>query len=193
MISNKAYNFLMTELEKASIYSGGELRTAMGSLVERLTDLIWNELQNKYPQIDSKIVSGPSSPLTIMDGFGNSITESVDRHCYIDGNLILAIECKTYLDKCFMQRADSDFHLMKTSNDFDAIVISLENAVADVSYNFFMNQHNIDNVFFLSSVKRNSAKHISKNRQNIEYELVDQLVTQMEGYFIRYENSVNKR
>lgn len=184
MISEYAYNFLMKELEGASAYSGGELRTAMGGIVEHLTDLIWGELQKKYPQVDAKIVPGPTSPLTITDGCGNYITESVDRHCYIDGQLVLAIECKTYLDKCFMQRADSDFHLMKTSNSFDAIIVSLENAIADISYNFFMNQHNIDQTFFLSDVKRNSARHISRHRENIKFLLIEPLINKMESYFI---------
>ena len=47
------------------------------------------------------------------------------------------LHCKTYLDKCYMQRADSDFNIMKMSNNaFKAIIVSLEDSVKSDSFNF---------------------------------------------------------
>lgn len=164
--------------------TGGALRTAMGDIVENLVEKIWRDLCEKYPLIDAYICKGVSCPLIITDKEGNQITESVDRHCYINGKLVAAIECKTYLDKCFMQRADSDFNLMKSSNEFKAYVVSLEDAVATSSFNFFMNRKNIDNVFYLADSKRNSKKHISRNREAIKSEYVDSLIQELEKFFI---------
>ena len=156
----------------------------MGNMVETFTDEIWDFLCKKYPHVCAEIRRGPADPIEIIDKDKNSITESVDRHCYINNKLVMAIECKTYLDKCFMQRADSDFHLMKTSNDFEAIIVAFENAAADNAFNFFMNQKNIDNVYFLADSRRNSSRHISRNRDNIKPELVDNFVSKLESYFI---------
>lgn len=183
-MENKFYNNLLYKLEQASVLSGGPLRTVMGDMVEVFTDEIWNFLCEKYPQVRAEIKRGPTDPIKITDKDNNSITESVDRHCYINDKLVLAIECKTYLDKCFMQRADSDFHLMKTSNDFEAIVVAFENATADNAFNFFMNQGNINNVYFLADSRRNSSRHISRNRDNIKENLVNDFVAKLESYFI---------
>lgn len=183
-MENKFYNELLYKLEEVSPLSGGPLRQAMGSMVETFTDEIWNFLCKKYPNVNAEIRRGPTDPIEIVDTVGNSITESVDRHCYVDGKLVLAIECKTYLDKCFMQRADSDFHLMKTSNNFEAIIVAFENATSENSFNFFVNQGNIDNVYFLANSRRNSSRHISKNRDNIKAELVNSFVAKLESYFI---------
>jgi transcriptional accessory protein Tex/SPT6 len=59
-----------------------------------------------------------------------------------------------------------------------------------MSYNFFMNQHNIDTVFFLSGTKRNSVRHISRHRENIDPSLVEALVRKMEEYFIQAMESI---
>lgn len=70
---------------------------------------------------------------------GESFTEeSVDKHIYINGKLELIIECKTYLDKCYLQRACDDFRLIKKGIDYpiEAWVISLENGISDIAYNF---------------------------------------------------------
>ena len=183
-MKDKFYNELLDRLERASNLSGGALRQEMGDMVETFTDEIWNFLCEKYPCVNAEIKKGPIDPITIVDKDGNCITESVDRHCYINNNLVLAIECKTYLDKCFMQRADSDFHLMKTSNNFDAIIVAFENAAAENTFSFFMNQGNIDNVYFLASSHRNSSRHISRNKDNIKKDLVDNFIAKLESYFI---------
>lgn len=183
-MENKFYNDLIYKLEDVSSLSGGPLRQVMGDMVETFTDEIWSSLCEKYPNVEAEIRRGPNDPIKIVDEDGNSITESVDRHCYINGKLVIAIECKTYLDKCFMQRADSDFHLMKTSNDFEAIIVAFEDAAAANAFNFFMNQKNIDNVFFLADSRRNSSRHISRNREHIKPELVNAFVAKLESYFI---------
>lgn len=87
-------------------------------------------------------------------------------------NFIAAIECKTYLDKCYLQRADSDFHLLKSSNSFLSIILSLQNSVSKNSEMFFLDQENIDNIFYLADVKRSSERHISRHSEWIGFEKV---------------------
>ena len=173
------------ELDTGS--NGGKIRDISGKITETLTEMIWNLLAEKYPTIKAEICVGETRPYKIIDNEGNYIEESVDRHCYINDKLVLAIECKTYLDKCYMQRADGDFNLMKSYNkDFDGIIISIENSIADNSYNFFMNRKNIDKVYYLAIGKRNSAKlkKICYHQERIQRDLIMTLINDMEKYFI---------
>ena len=76
---------------------------------------------------------------------------------------------------------------MKSYNkDFDGIIISIENSIADNSYNFFMNRKNIDKVYYLAIGKRNSAKmkKICYHEDRIQRDLILTLINDMEKYFI---------
>ena len=167
--------------------NGGKIRDISGKITETLVEIIWNELAKKYPEKNAQIFIGSNKPYKIIDPEGNFIEESVDRHCYINNNLVLAIECKTYLDKCYMQRADSDFNLMKSydKNNFKGIIVSIENSIADNSYNFFMNRGNIDKVYYLAIGKRNSAKlkKICYHEERIQHDLILKLINDIEKFF----------
>lgn len=190
-IAEQVENFLSKEyakiIELDTGSNGGKIRDISGKITETLTEIIWNELAKKHPDIKAEIFVGSEKPYRIEDNDGNYIEESVDRHCYINDKLVLAIECKTYLDKCYMQRADGDFNLMKSySKDFDGIIISIENSIADNSYRFFMNRKNIDKVYYLATGKRNSAKmkKICYHQERIQRDLILTLINDMEKYFL---------
>lgn len=191
-IAEIAYNYVVKrldeELEMSKSCSGGALRYFSGETVENLIHIIWNELAeadiNKINSIKIKDLKGDKVPLTVCDSDGNSINESVDRHCFINGKLVAAIECKTYIDKCYMQRADSDFNIMKMSNNaFKAIIVSLEDSVKSDSFNFFMNRGNIDKVFILADGKRNSedGKQIYKTPQRLNKSYFKDLVSYLDS------------
>lgn len=184
---DKTYNFIVNKLELASTLSGGPLRKVMGDLVEDMIDFIWYETSLKYPAVNNKITIGKQTPI-IISNKGGSIKESVDRHCFINNKMVLCIECKTYLDKCYMQRADSDFALMKEGANFDAIIVSLENGIGDDSYNFFKQRNNIDDVFYLADGKRKSTNHISHNIERINKEKIAILIDKIESYFKEANN-----
>lgn len=159
---SRELDYLLSRFVKASSLSGGPLRQAMGEIVEDFVEYVWVSVSRQYPNLQSRIVKGADEPITIFGSF----KESVDRHCYINDKLVLAVECKTYLDKCYLQRADSDFSLLKENNkDFSSIIVSLQDSVAKDTFSYFMSRRNIDKIFFFSSVKRSSApeKHISRN------------------------------
>lgn len=155
------YDWLLSQLKKASILSGGLLRKKMGEIVEQFVEIVWNNVSKDYPTLEAKIVKGESAPIPIYGSF----SESVDRHCFINGKLVLAIECKTYLDKCYLQRADSDFSLLKEKEDFTSIIVSLQDSISKDAFSYFLNKRNVEHVFFFSNEKRSSTpnKHISRN------------------------------
>lgn len=190
-IAEQVENFLAEQYARireldSGVNNGGKIRDLSGKITETITEMIWNFLAANHPEVKAEIFVGDTRPYRIEDEDGNFIEESVDRHCYINDKLVLAIECKTYLDKCYMQRADGDFNLMKSYNkDFDGIIISIENSIADNSYNFFMNRKNIDKVYYLAIGKRNSAKmkKICYHEDRIQEDLILTLINDMEKYF----------
>lgn len=187
-ILQKVKEFILEQFAiERELDEGGKIRQFSGEIVENVAEIIWNSLAEKYPSIKAEIYTGSNRPYRIIDEDGNYIDESVDKHCYINDKMVLAIECKTYLDKCYMQRADSDFNLMKSYNkDFFSIIISQENGIGDNSYNFFMNRKNIDKVYYLATGKRNSAKNkrIYYNPDRLNDDLILSLIDDMEKFFV---------
>ena len=76
----------------------------------------------------------------------------------------------------------SDFFITKYF-----IIISIENSIADNSYNFFMNRGNIDKVYYLATGKRNSAKmkKICYHQDRIQNDLILSLINGMDQYFLQ--------
>lgn len=164
----------------------GKLRAGSGATVEGMIDLIWSHLTNKYPDVNARITTGRATPVIIIDEDGEEISESVDRHCFIDNEMVLAIECKTYLDKCYMQRASDDFKLMKTQlPNLQGVIVSLEDSIAANSFDFIMNKGYVNKNFFLATGKRNSAVEcrIYNTSHRIQDSKILMLVNYLEGYF----------
>lgn len=180
-VANKAYKFILNRLEQQRNMpqEGGILRDFSKETVELLMDLIYNEFNKYYNTTSFTFIEGKKSPVILGD---NVIEESVDRHMYKNNKLICGIECKTYLDKCYMQRADSDFNLMKTELNFNGWIVSLENGISDNAYKFFMSRNNINTVYYLASGKRNSTmnKRIYYHPERIKLELVEILCKDFE-------------
>lgn len=164
----------------------GKLRAGSGATVEGMIDLIWSHLATRYPEVNARITTGRATPVMIVDEDGEEISESVDRHCFIDNEMVLAIECKTYLDKCYMQRASDDFKLMKTQlPNLQGIIVSLEDSIAANSFEFIMNKGYVNQNFFLAIGKRNSAveRRIYNTGHRIQNDKILTLVNYLEGYF----------
>ena len=192
-IADNAYRFLLHRFEQQRLMdsmpdAGGRIRTFSGETVEKLTRLIWTSLAEKHG-IEANIVKGDYDPITVCDADGNYVEESVDQHCYIGEKLVLAVEDKTYLDKCYMQRADSDFALMRgyAHHRFGTAIFALENSINDNSFRFFMNRGNIDDVFFFADGKHNAAKgkriYNTPTRLNRKYIL--DAVKYMDSFFVK--------
>ncbi len=105
-VTNKTYTYVLQRFveEKKmakSVNGGGALRRFSGETVENLVHMIWVELAKVHTKSSSSIdivdLKGDDVQLTITDDNGDSIDESVDRHCFINGKLSVAVECKTVI------------------------------------------------------------------------------------------------
>ena len=170
IITHNTYDYLWDRLKyqgEANL-SGGENRKYSGETVETCINFIVDMFRELYPTLDIE-VRGASDKIKVFGKNGVAFTEeSVDKHIYVNGNLELIIECKTYLDKCYLQRAVDDCRLIRKGVDhpIQAWVVSLENAISDMAYNFFMFQDDdiyVNECFFLSDGKRASKHPIYKN------------------------------
>lgn len=170
IITHNTYDYLWDRLKyqgEANL-SGGENRKYSGETVETCINLIVDMFRELYPTLDIE-VRGASDKIKVFGKNGVAFTEeSVDKHIYINGNLELIIECKTYLDKCYLQRAADDCRLIRkgVNHSIQAWIVSLENALSDMAYNFFMFQDDdiyVNECFFLSDGKRASSRPIYKN------------------------------
>lgn len=178
-IRKELMNFLRIRLEgEKEIENSGDYRAYSGNTVEKLVDLLFEKLKELYPSLNIECLVGRKSPISIQSGKYH-IEESVDRHIFINGKLVLAVECKTYLDKCFLQRADSDFSLMKSGKKgWKGIVLALEDNIDENSKNFFMSRKNVDETFILYTGKRKSNVLLADTYKERENEkLIDEFVS----------------
>lgn len=134
----------------------GMVRSTMKDSVELLLDLIWKTEKGGESK-KNDFVSSTSKG-------GYVLKFQVDRHLY-NGKLKGLCECKAYLDRCFMERASSDFGRIKNGvkEKPKTFILALENAVSENAYNYYMDENNIDKVFYLCDGKRNGKKPIWKD------------------------------
>lgn len=169
-ITQYTYDYLWNRLkyQGEANFSGGENRKYSGETVESCIDVIIDMFSELYPTLNIEL-RGDSDKIKVFGKDGIAfIEESVDKHIYVNGSLELIIECKTYLDKCYLQRAADDFRLIRKGVDhpIQAWIVSLENALSDIAYNFFMFQEDdiyVNECFFLSDGKRATNRPIYKN------------------------------
>ena len=195
-IVQNTYDYLWHRLEyqgEANL-SGGENRKYSGETVESCIDIIVNMFKELYPSLNIEL-RGDSDKIKIFGKNGTDYTEeSVDKHIYINGNLELIIECKTYLDKCYLQRAADDFRLIRKGVDhpIQSWVVSLENAISDMAYNFFMFQDDdiyVNECFFLSDGKRASARPIYRNgnyKTRLNINKIETFIEKFNEFFQQY-------
>lgn len=132
----------------------GFVRSTMKESVEGMLDLIWKtEIGGDSKKND--FVSARSRG-------GHVLKFQVDRHLYTNDKLVSIGECKAYLDRCFMERASSDFGriVRGVQEKPETFILALEDAVGTSAYNFYMDEGNIDQVFYLCDGKRSPTKPI---------------------------------
>lgn len=190
-ITNAAYEFLRNRLkyQNESDMTGGEHRAYSGKTTETFVDEVIEMFKTKYPNLNIE-VKNDTDKIKIIGRDGVTFTEeSVDRHIYINGKLELIIECKTYLDKCYLQRATDDCRLIRRgiNHPIQAWVISLENGISDMAYNFFMFQDDeiyVNECFFLSDGKRCSSRPIYRNYETrLNREKIENLIQSFNNFF----------
>ncbi len=146
--------------------SGGQLRSKRGHMVEMIAEITMNALSKR---INCKSVveckKGSKDCIEIKSPNGFSKMHQTDRHCYLNNILTLVIECKSYLDSCYYERACMDAKIFKQhDNNISCIVLSLEDSLRYETKNFYDDifDNCIDSVFYLCEGKRSSSKPIYK-------------------------------
>ena len=148
----QAYNHLMkgieadAQLERNDRAYGGIIRSGKGLLVESITETIirhaWEDLGGHPSRIDfEKDIRKLKVKESFIRNSPNSSLKSdyqqnpqkyfyrlkADVHCNIDGNLVLAIECKAYTENAMLKRILVDFTLIKTAwPNVDCFLLQLE-------------------------------------------------------------------
>ncbi len=150
----------------------GMVRSTMKDSVELLLDLIWNTEKGDG--------SKKNDFVNTISKSGYKLKFQVDRHLYTK-KLAGLCECKTYLDRDMMARASSDFGRIKTGikEKPKTFVLALEDAVGSEAYDYYMDEGNIDNVFYLLDGKRNPKKPIwkTKFRKSINEENLNEFIS----------------
>ena len=99
----------------------------------------------------------------------------------------MTIECKCWLDASMIERANSDFRLIKeyVNNDIKSIIVSLENATNNKSEMFIMDEGHIDKVFYLLDGKRRADMPIWKKdyRKELNSEKINDLINYVRVFY----------
>lgn len=196
IIIDKVDSFYEKRLNKISKYAnqnntGGKIRQAMGNLGEDLSALAWIEIAKIYSDIEKAIKpkKGEKDQIKCINKNGNEFYAHVDKHCYINGKFILAIEAKSYLDSCYYYRASNDFRLLKLYFDkkLICIVVSIEDAAKKESKNFIEDEKWIDKTFILTDGKRSSTKPIWKRkfRKKLNFNKIKNFVEFLDSVFCK--------
>jgi hypothetical protein len=159
----------------------GFVRSTMKDVVEGMLDLIWeNEVGGKSKKNDY---------VTSTSKSGAQLKFQVDRHLYVKNNLVALGECKAYLDRCFMERASSDFNRIKNGVDVkpSTFILALEDAVGSTAFRYYMDEEHIDNVFYLCDGKRSPTKPIWKAKyyKPLNEEKLEGFVKFIRGFYVK--------
>jgi hypothetical protein len=144
---------------------GGKRRKIMGDLGEKISHKIFEYCLSSLQINNSRVYRGDDKKIMCKIDDEAYFEAQVDKHVEIDDDLRIICEAKTYLDKTYVERASSDFNIIRkynTNNDkkIFSYIISLQDCVKKETLNFFMRDGHIDNVFILMDIKRSGIKPI---------------------------------
>lgn len=185
-ILNKIVDYYNNNISSENLYNensnaGGKIRGKNGDLVENMVKIILGDLCQLNNTPNFRITGKKEDSIKVFSKNGH-IDVSTDVHFYMGKTPIIFVECKTYLDKCYFDRANSDFnHFKNIDTSKNCVVVSLENGIASNAENYFMDQGNTDKVFYLVDGKRTSKKPIWKNEfyKPMNIEVLSNLINYM--------------
>jgi len=161
-IIDAAYMDHRKDVERLSTVrdAGGKIRTKNGHFVERIVDIIVDHVRENLKNVRSV----KNDRISIRSASGYEKKHSVDRHIYVDDRLVHVVECKTYLDACYLERAYNDMRYFKKYVDptITTTVVALEDNCAESAKAFYADDfdHVIDGIFILMKGKRLSSRPI---------------------------------
>jgi len=159
--------------------TGGQQRQKRGKLVEDMIEKVWTSLggtstNNKFPTQRGDL----------------EINMALDRNLYKGDELVGMVECKAYLDLCYLERAEWNARELTEYGDIKVpkFILALQPAVASASMEYVLAGNHIEEVFFLVNKRRSSSKPLYKEEY---YEDIDEeLFNRFYSYFHSlYQNS----
>lgn len=144
---------------------GGKRRKIMGDLGEKITQKILEYCLELSNIKNSKVYRGADKKIMCKIDNTSYFEAQVDKHVEIDDYLRIICEAKTYLDKTYVERASSDFNIIRKYNTIGdktifSYIISLQDCVKKETLSFFMRDGHINSVFILMDLKRQGNKPI---------------------------------
>jgi hypothetical protein len=144
---------------------GGKRRKIMGDLGEEISQKIFEYCLNILNIKNSKVYRGSDKKIMCKIDDDSYFEAQVDKHVEIENFLRIIGEAKTYLDKTYVERASSDFNIIRKYNErgdkkIFSYIISLQDCIKKETLSFFMRDGHIDNVFILMDLKRQANKPI---------------------------------
>jgi len=144
---------------------GGKRRKIMGDLGEEVSQRIFEYCINFLNIENTRVYRGGEKKIMCKIDDNAYFEAQVDKHVEIENNLRIICEAKTYLDKTYVERANSDFNIIRKYNTVGdkkifSYIISLQDCVKKETLSFFMRDGHIDNVFILMDLKRSGTKPI---------------------------------
>jgi len=152
---------------------GGAARAASGLVYENLIERTCKELgldARKNDYFRTKEINGKSLR-----------TLQVDKHIYRNGVMVKAVESKTYLDRCYLERAVTDFIKLNQSpdvpDDAEYCIFAGQNACADDAIEYYKEYFKHETgkeltIFFVNPQrKRSSTRPIYKEEYRSDFVL----------------------
>ena len=170
-----AYNAEVADLPRLhQEKGGGKARNASGLVYENLTLRTCEMLGLDARKNDYKKSKKTKSGKQIKN-------LQVDWHCYKEESLKKLVECKTYLDSCYLKRFVDDaldLHLSpEVPDDVEFAILAGQNACGITAFEYNLEKFSdltgkeIDVFFVNPQVKRNSKKPIYNAQFRSDFEL----------------------
>ena len=134
----------------------GSVRGAVGRLYENLC-------YNIIKEVDPSLTILKNDYLTLHSKSGQFKLDKiqVDWHVYRGSELLLIVECKTYLDLCYLKRAIDDFEtIRKIKGNVPAIVFSGQDGVSDDAWGFYRDEYEFEPFFVNVTKKQIGRAHV---------------------------------
>jgi hypothetical protein len=156
----------------------GNTRDVIGNLYETLAKKI-------ILSIDPKLEVRKNDFLTIYSKSNQYKIDNVqvDWHVYKNNELLFIVECKTYLDVCYLKRALEDFSsIRKIKGNVPSIIFTGQMAVGKDALGFYNEEYEFETFVVNQTKKRNSQKPI--------YKTCDPLDNKELERFVQYVNTI---
>ncbi|MFP6256884.1 restriction endonuclease [Helicobacter pylori] len=216
----QVYNSVVKDIDKDALEQhdrayGGVIRSAKGKLLEHISEEIikiaWQNIGAKANRLE---INSNKIKIPIKDSYIENIANkqvrayilerkkdyyyglSVDKHIFVDNQLVMGIECKAYTENAMLKRILVDFHLLKTlypniscylfqlesqlGGDYSALPETLLGSKPTHSIMSYFESVNL-NIVTLLKGERDINQPIHKNFKPLDEQILNKTIKLMEN------------